>query len=73
MERYSFLRTLADSWMLVGLVAVFIGVILFLWRPGARKEQQDAAESIFQNEDRPAPDPENKDPDPDNKDTDEGE
>ena len=55
MERYTFLRQLADSWVLLALTLVFIGVILFVWRPGARRQQRDAAESIFRNETKPAP------------------
>lgn len=57
MDRYSFLRTLADSWVLLVLVLVFIGVILFAWRPGSRRVHGDAARSIFRNERRPAPPP----------------
>lgn len=55
MDRYTFLRQLADSWVLLVLTLVFIGVILFVWRPGARRLQKDAAESIFRNETKPAP------------------
>lgn len=55
METYSFLRQLADSWVLLLLTLFFIGVVLFVFRPGARKAQRDAAESIFRNESRPAP------------------
>ena len=56
METYSFLRTLADSWVLLALTLIFVGVILFVFRPGARRSQRDAAESIFRNETRPAED-----------------
>lgn len=56
METYSFLRELADSWMLLALFVFFIGVIVFAFRPGARAEQDEAARSIFRNENRPAPD-----------------
>ncbi|MFN3526359.1 MAG: CcoQ/FixQ family Cbb3-type cytochrome c oxidase assembly chaperone [Paracoccus sp. (in: a-proteobacteria)] len=56
METYSFLRALADSWALLVLVLVFVGVIFFVFRPGARRVQKDAAESIFRNENRPADD-----------------
>ncbi|MFC0201078.1 cbb3-type cytochrome c oxidase subunit 3 [Paracoccus rhizosphaerae] len=56
METYSFLRTLADSWVLLALTVIFVGVILFVFRPGARRVQRDAAESIFRNETRPAED-----------------
>jgi cytochrome c oxidase cbb3-type subunit 4 len=54
MEIYSFLRELADSWMLLLLTLFFIGAILFAFRPGSRALQKDAAESIFRNETRPA-------------------
>ena len=57
MDRYSFLRQLADSWVLLALTLVFIGVVLFVWRPGSRRLHRDAAESIFRNETRPAPEP----------------
>lgn len=56
METYSFLRTLADSWVLLALTLIFLGVIVFVFRPGARRAQKDAAESIFRNETRPAED-----------------
>lgn len=55
MERYSFLRQLADSWMLLVLTLVFVGVVIFAFRPGSRRIQKDAAESIFRNETKPAP------------------
>lgn len=55
MEHYSFLRQLADSWGLLAMATLFLGVCLFVFRPGARKLQDDAANSIFRNEKRPAP------------------
>ena len=55
METYSFLRALADSWALLALVLFFVGVVLFVFRPGSRRTHKDAAESIFRNENRPAP------------------
>lgn len=54
MERYSLLRHLADSWVLLVLTLIFLGVVLFAFRPGSRRAQQQAAESIFRNETRPA-------------------
>jgi cytochrome c oxidase cbb3-type subunit 4 len=54
METYSFLRQLADSWVLLLLTLFFVGVVLFVFRPGARRAQKDAAESIFRHETRPA-------------------
>ena len=40
---YDSLRHFADSWGLVYLFAVFIGVGLFLLRPGARQRARAAA------------------------------
>nr|AAC44518.1 CcoQ [Paracoccus denitrificans PD1222] len=34
MDRYSFLRELADSWVLLLLVVFFLGTIVFAFRPG---------------------------------------
>ena len=45
METYSFLRGLADSWALLLLVLFFVGVILFVFRPGSRKAHRDAADA----------------------------
>lgn len=56
METYSFLRTLADSWALLALMLVFVGMVVFVFRPSGRRVQKDAAESIFRNETRPAED-----------------
>ncbi|MDO5643892.1 MAG: cbb3-type cytochrome c oxidase subunit 3 [Paracoccus sp. (in: a-proteobacteria)] len=59
MDIYTWMRQFADSWALLALFLIFIGVILFVFRPGARAAQDDAARSIFRNETRPAPqDPE---------------
>ncbi|MDF3853020.1 CcoQ/FixQ family Cbb3-type cytochrome c oxidase assembly chaperone [Paracoccus sp. P2] len=54
MDRYSFLRELADSWVLLLLVLFFLGTIVFALRPGSRPLHRDAAESIFRNETTPA-------------------
>lgn len=54
MQIYSFLRELADSWVLLALTLFFIGVVLFVFRPGSRKVQRQAAESIFHHETHPA-------------------
>ena len=55
MDIYGLMRQFADSWALLALFVTFIGVILFVFRPGARAAQDDAAQSIFRNERRPAP------------------
>ncbi|QRZ13869.1 cbb3-type cytochrome c oxidase subunit 3 [Paracoccus methylovorus] len=54
MDMYSFLRELADSWVLLSLVLFFLGTVLFAFRPGSRPLHRDAAESIFRNETSPA-------------------
>ena len=43
MDTYSFLRELADSWVLLILTAIFLGVIGWAFRPGSRPVHDDAA------------------------------
>ena len=54
MDTYSLLRTFADSWALLLLFAIFVFVVIWVWRPGSRRAQKDAATSIFRNETKPA-------------------
>ena len=54
MELYTLLRHFADSWYLLFMTVFFVGVIAWAWRPGSRRTQDDAATSIFRNDDRPA-------------------
>lgn len=56
MELYTLLRHLADSWALLVLVLFFIGVVAWVWRPGAREVHDEIANSIFRNEDKPKDD-----------------
>ena len=60
MQTYSALREFADSWMLLALTLIFVGVVVWVFRPGSRKTQDDAATSIFRNEAKPAPETEKK-------------
>lgn len=55
METYTFLRAFADSWMLLALFAFFIGVVIWVMRPGARDAYRDVADIPFRYEDAPAP------------------
>jgi cytochrome c oxidase cbb3-type subunit 4 len=73
-ETYTALRSFADSWALVVLVVFFVGVVVWVFRPGARKQHDDAARMIFRNEDRPKDDPPRNDPQvkPEDKDDDNG-
>ncbi|MBO9397750.1 cbb3-type cytochrome c oxidase subunit 3 [Shimia sp. R9_1] len=54
METYSFLREFADSWMLLGLFLFFVGIIFWVFRPGASKEYRDNANIPFRHADKPA-------------------
>ncbi len=54
MDTYGFLRFVADSWALVALTAVFVGVVFFSYRPSARPLHDDAARLIFRNDTKPA-------------------
>ena len=58
MDTYSFLRQFADSWMLLLMTLLFVGVVIYTFRPGSRKVQDGAANSIFRNDKRPARDAE---------------
>ncbi len=44
---YHSMRAFADSWGLVYMMAVFIAVIVWVLRPGARKASEDAARIPF--------------------------
>jgi cytochrome c oxidase cbb3-type subunit 4 len=56
METYSFLRHLADSWVLLAMTLFFVGICVWAFRPGSRAAHQEIATSIFRNDDRPAAD-----------------
>jgi cytochrome c oxidase cbb3-type subunit 4 len=53
MDSYSFLRQLADSWVLLAMVLFFIGAIAWVFRPGARQTHEDSANIPFRNEETP--------------------
>ena len=40
---YDSLRQAADSWGLLYMLIIFIGVIAYTFRPGGRKSAEDAA------------------------------
>jgi cytochrome c oxidase cbb3-type subunit 4 len=54
MDTYGLLREFADSWVLLALFGVFLGVFAWAWRPGSRKLHDDIARSIFRNDQKPA-------------------
>ncbi|MCU9839911.1 MULTISPECIES: cbb3-type cytochrome c oxidase subunit 3 [Ruegeria] len=54
MEEYTLLRQFADSWMLLALFAFFIGVVIWVFRPGSGKTYGDTANIPFRHQDKPA-------------------
>jgi len=44
---YHSMRTFADSWGLLAMTQFFIGVVLWVLRPGARRAADDAAAIPF--------------------------
>lgn len=57
METYSFLRHVADSWGLLLMTVVFLGICLWAFRPGSRGTHDAIATSIFRNERAPVAEP----------------
>lgn len=53
MESSSFLREVADNWMLVAMFTLFISAILWAFRPGSREVHKETADIPFRNEDFP--------------------
>ncbi|WEX79351.1 cbb3-type cytochrome c oxidase subunit 3 (plasmid) [Sinorhizobium numidicum] len=43
METYTAMRHFADSWGLLGMTFFFLGVVLFNFRPGAKKAAAQAS------------------------------
>ncbi len=56
MEKFESMQQFALSWALVFLTAFFVGVVIWAFWPGNKRGQDDAARSIFRNEERPAKD-----------------
>lgn len=44
METYTAMRQFADSWALLAMTLFFLAVVAFVFRPGARKAAERAAE-----------------------------
>lgn len=53
METYTFLREFADSWMLLLLFTIFLGVFVWVVRPGSREIHRDTANIPFRHDDAP--------------------
>ncbi len=53
METYSLLREFADSWMLLLLFSIFVGVFVWVMRPGSSATYRDTAAIPFRHDDAP--------------------
>jgi len=54
MDMFTHLSRFALSWAMAGMALFFVGVIVWVFRPGSRKDYDNAANSIFRHESRPA-------------------
>ena len=54
MDTYSFLRELADSWVLLAMCVFYIGAILWAFRPGSRDVHNDIANIPLRNDTVPS-------------------
>ncbi len=61
MDTYSFLRELADSWVLLAMVVFYLAAIAWAFRPGSRKVHADISAIPFRNEHLPMDDAETDD------------
>lgn len=50
MDTYSFLRELADSWVLLAMMVFYVIACLWSFRPGARRANEEAARIPFRND-----------------------
>ncbi|MDP3897363.1 MAG: cbb3-type cytochrome c oxidase subunit 3 [Mesorhizobium sp.] len=50
---YHFMREFADSWGLLFLALFFVGVVIFAFRPGSKKQAEDAANIPLKDDERP--------------------
>ncbi len=47
---YTILREFADSWALLALFLIFIGVIVWAFRPGTKELYKNIADTPFRND-----------------------
>lgn len=53
-DTYTIMRVFAGSAGLVFMFLVFVGIVLWAFRPGSRKVHQDTANIPFRHDDKPA-------------------
>ncbi|ANT59653.1 MULTISPECIES: CcoQ/FixQ family Cbb3-type cytochrome c oxidase assembly chaperone [Roseobacteraceae] len=54
MDTYSALRHFADSWGLLAMFVFFVGMLIWLFRPGSKHSHDNAASIPLRNDDAPA-------------------
>ncbi|MBB94448.1 MAG: CcoQ/FixQ family Cbb3-type cytochrome c oxidase assembly chaperone [Rhodobacteraceae bacterium] len=50
MDTYSAFRAFADSWMLLAMTLFFVGVVVWVFRPGASKQYRDTANIVLRDD-----------------------
>ncbi|SET67017.1 CcoQ/FixQ family Cbb3-type cytochrome c oxidase assembly chaperone [Oceanicella actignis] len=55
MDTYTLLRQFADSWMLLVMTLLFVGIVAFALRPGSRALHREIANIPLRNDDAPMP------------------
>lgn len=53
MDTYSFLRQLADSWVLLAMTVFYLGAIIWAFRPGSRAIHDEIANIPLRDDDKP--------------------
>lgn len=54
MDTYSFLRELADSWILLAMCVFYVAAIVWVFRPGSRELYEDISDIPFRNDTLPS-------------------
>ncbi|THH35862.1 cbb3-type cytochrome c oxidase subunit 3 [Aliishimia ponticola] len=49
-DTYSWLRELADSWVLIALFVFYVGAIFWAFRPGSRRTHDEIAQIPLRND-----------------------
>ena len=47
---YDFLREFADSWGMAGMLAIFLGIVAWSFRPGTKEHYEDISDIPFRND-----------------------
>ena len=47
---YTFLRMLADSWGMLSMLLIFLGIIVWAFRPGTKKLYKDISDIPLRND-----------------------